>query len=81
MDLDLDQLRSVVVLAEHLHFGRAAALYVSQPVCFAKTLRIHKISNLTEKLPMNQILSESMVCANLLPSGNDFADEIAAKAR
>jgi DNA-binding transcriptional LysR family regulator len=41
MDLDLDQMRSVVVLAEHLHFGRAAAaLYVSQP---ALTKQIHKI--------------------------------------
>jgi DNA-binding transcriptional LysR family regulator len=43
MDLDLDQMRSVVVLAEHLHFGRAAAaLYVSQP---ALTKQIHKIED------------------------------------
>src|SRR5215467_2246464 len=43
MDVDLDQMRSVVVLAEHLHFGRAAAaLYVSQP---ALTKQIHKIEN------------------------------------
>src|SRR5215510_7013571 len=43
MDLDLDQMRSVVVLAEHLHFGRAAAaLYVSQP---ALTKQIHKIES------------------------------------
>jgi DNA-binding transcriptional LysR family regulator len=41
MDLDLDQMRSVVVLAEQLHFGRAAsALYISQP---ALTKQIHKI--------------------------------------
>ena len=41
MDVDLGQMRSVVVLAEHLHFGRAAtALYVSQP---ALTKQIHKI--------------------------------------
>jgi DNA-binding transcriptional LysR family regulator len=41
MDLDLDQLRSVLVLGEHLHFGRAAsALYVSQP---ALTKQIRKI--------------------------------------
>src|SRR5437764_7711970 len=43
MDLDLDQMRSVVVLAEHLHFGRAAAaLYLSQP---ALTKQIHKIED------------------------------------
>jgi len=43
MDMDLDQMRSVVVLAEHLHFGRAAAaLYVSQP---ALTKQIHKIED------------------------------------
>jgi len=43
MDLDLGQMRSVVVLAEHLHFGRAAAaLYVSQP---ALTKQIHKIED------------------------------------
>src|SRR5438128_8782665 len=41
MDLDLRQMWSVAVLAEHLHFGRAAAaLYVSQP---ALTKQIHKI--------------------------------------
>src|SRR5262245_56785110 len=41
LDLDLGQLRSVVVLAEELNFGRAAAkLYVSQP---ALTKQIHKI--------------------------------------
>jgi DNA-binding transcriptional LysR family regulator len=41
MDLDLNQMRSVVVLAEHLHFGRAAAaLYISQP---ALTKQIRKI--------------------------------------
>jgi len=41
MDVDLDQMRSIVVLAEHLHFGRAAAaLYISQP---ALTKQIHKI--------------------------------------
>ena len=41
MDLDLDQMRSVVVLAEHLNFGRAAvALYISQP---ALTKQIHRI--------------------------------------
>jgi len=44
MDMDLDQMRSVVVLAEHLHFGRAAAaLYVSQP---ALTKQIHKIEDI-----------------------------------
>src|SRR5262245_52983663 len=44
MDLDLDQMRSVVVLAEHLHFGRAAAaLCVSQP---ALTKQIHKIEDI-----------------------------------
>jgi len=41
MDLDLKQMRSVAVLAEHLHFGRAAAaLCVSQP---ALTKQIRKI--------------------------------------
>jgi DNA-binding transcriptional LysR family regulator len=41
MDVEFGQMRSVVVLAEHLHFGRAAAaLYVSQP---ALTKQIHKI--------------------------------------
>src|SRR6266480_3243776 len=41
MDLNLDQLRSVLVLAEHLHFGRAAeVLHVSQP---ALTKQIRKI--------------------------------------
>src|SRR5499425_2895802 len=43
MDLTAEQLRSVVVLAEHLHFGRAAAaLFVSQP---ALTKQIRKIEN------------------------------------
>lgn len=43
MDLTIDQMRSVVVLTEHLHFGRAAAaLYVSQP---ALTKQIRKIEN------------------------------------
>jgi len=43
MDLSIEQLRAVVVLAEHLHFGRAAAaLYVSQP---ALTKQIHKIES------------------------------------
>jgi DNA-binding transcriptional LysR family regulator len=41
MDLDLDQMRSIVVLAEYLNFGRAAAaLYISQP---ALTKQVHKI--------------------------------------
>jgi len=41
MDINLDQLRSVLVLGEHLHFGRAAAaLYVSQP---ALTKQIRKV--------------------------------------
>lgn len=43
MDLSLEQIRSVLVLAEHLHFGRAAdALYVSQP---ALTKQIQKIED------------------------------------
>jgi len=41
MDIDLDQMRAIVVLAEHLHFGHAAAaLYISQP---ALTKQVHKI--------------------------------------
>lgn len=41
MDLELQQMRSVVALADHLHFGRAAlALHVSQP---ALTKQIRKI--------------------------------------
>lgn len=41
MDLDLDQMRSIVVLAEHLNFGRAAAaLHISQP---ALTKQVHRI--------------------------------------
>jgi DNA-binding transcriptional LysR family regulator len=41
MDLDLDQMRSIVVLADHLNFGRAAAaLCISQP---ALTKQVHKI--------------------------------------
>jgi DNA-binding transcriptional LysR family regulator len=43
MDFDLGQMRSIVVLAEHLHFGRAAAaLYLSQP---ALTKQIRKIED------------------------------------
>src|ERR1700760_2355990 len=43
MDLELSQMRSVVVLSEHLHFGRAAAaLFVSQP---ALTKQIRKIED------------------------------------
>src|SRR5215472_118454 len=43
MDLTTEQFRSVVVLAEHLHFGRAAAaLFVSQP---ALTKQIRKIES------------------------------------
>jgi DNA-binding transcriptional LysR family regulator len=41
MDMELGQMRSVVVLADHLHFGRAAAvLHISQP---ALTKQIRKI--------------------------------------
>ncbi|UWZ83124.1 LysR family transcriptional regulator [Occallatibacter riparius] len=41
MELDLEQMRSVVVLAEHRNFGRAAAaLFISQP---ALTKQIRKI--------------------------------------
>ena len=43
-DLDLDQMRSVVVLAEQLHFARAAmALCISQP---ALTKQIHKVEQI-----------------------------------
>ena len=41
MELDLDQMRSIVVLAEYLNFGRAAAaLCISQP---ALTKQVHRI--------------------------------------
>jgi len=41
MEVDLDQMRSIVVLAEHLNFGRASqALCISQP---ALTKQIHRI--------------------------------------
>jgi len=44
MDLDLNQMRSIVVLAEHLHFGRAAgALYISQPALTKQIRRIEEI--------------------------------------
>ena len=43
MELDLQEIRSVVVLADHLHFGRAASVpHVSQP---ALTKQIHKIED------------------------------------
>lgn len=43
MEWELRQMRSVVILAEYLHFGRAAlALHVSQP---ALTKQIHKIED------------------------------------
>jgi len=46
MDLELRQMRSVVTLADHLHFGRAAAaLHVSQP---ALTKQIRKIEEALE---------------------------------
>jgi DNA-binding transcriptional LysR family regulator len=46
MDLELRQLRSVVALADHLHFGRAAlARHVSQP---ALTKQIRKIEETLE---------------------------------
>jgi DNA-binding transcriptional LysR family regulator len=46
MDLELRQMRSVVTLADHLHFGRAAsALHVSQP---ALTKQIRTIEEMLE---------------------------------
>jgi DNA-binding transcriptional LysR family regulator len=45
MDVNLEQMRAILVLAQHLHFGRAAAaLYISQPAL------TKQIRNIEERL-------------------------------
>jgi DNA-binding transcriptional LysR family regulator len=69
MDLDLRKLRYFVAVAEHLHFGRAAAeLYITQPALS------RQIRQFEEELGL-ELLKRSSRQVILTPAGKRLAED------